>query len=78
MSLGVNRDKKSFLSFIILVHVGILYTGKFFLTAESWETTAVVITRVLCSLFAAVTLIDFVFYSIFVIHASAYIFRNKT
>ena len=37
-----------FLSFFILVHVGILYSGKFFLTVESWGTKAVVITGVLC------------------------------
>ena len=36
MFLGVNKAKKSFLSFIILVHVGILYSDKFFLTAEYW------------------------------------------
>ena len=34
--LGVKKKrKKSFLSFIILVPVGVLYSGKFFLTAES-------------------------------------------
>ena len=41
--------EKSFLSFIILVHVGIPYSGKFFLTAESLWTNAVIITRVLCT-----------------------------
>ena len=45
MFLGVNKGKKVFI-IIILVHVGILYSGKFFLTAESWEANAVVITRV--------------------------------
>ena len=49
MFLGVNKGEKSFLSFILLVHVGILYSGKFFLTTESWGTNAVVITRVLCT-----------------------------
>ena len=42
------QGKKSFLSFIILVHVRILYSCKFFLKAESWGTNAVVITRFLC------------------------------
>ena len=37
-----------FLSFIILVHVGIPNSGRFFLTAESLGTNAVVITRFLC------------------------------
>ena len=49
MFLTVNKkEKKSFLSLIILIHVGILYTGKFFLTAESLRTNAVDITRFLC------------------------------
>ena len=49
MFLGVlNTGKKGFLSFIILVHIGVLYNGKFVLTEESWLTNAVVITRVLC------------------------------
>ena len=37
-----------FLSFIILVHVWILYSSKFVLKAESWWTNAVVIMRFLC------------------------------
>ena len=45
MFLGENKGKKSFLSFIIFVHVGILYSGEFFSTAESWGTYVVVITR---------------------------------
>ena len=48
MFLRVNKGKKKFLSFIILVHVGILYSGKFFLTAESCGTNAVVIMRCFC------------------------------
>ena len=49
MFLGVNKGIESFLSFIILEHVGILYSGKIVLTAESWGTNDVVITRFLCS-----------------------------
>ena len=49
MFLGVNKEKKVFLSFIILVYVGILFSGKFFLIAESWERNAVIITRFLCT-----------------------------
>ena len=49
MFLGVIKGKKSFLSFIVLVHVGILYSDKFFLTADSWKTNAVVVTKVLCT-----------------------------
>ena len=45
---GLNKGKKCFLTFIIPVHAGILYSGKFFLTAESWGTNTVVITRILC------------------------------
>ena len=48
MFLGVYMWKKSFLSFIILVHVGILYSNKFLLTAESWGTNDVIITRLPC------------------------------
>ena len=47
--LGVKKGKKSFLSFIILVHVGILHSSKVFLTAESWRTNAVNIRRLLCN-----------------------------
>ena len=45
--LGVNKGQKSFISFIRLVHIGILYSGKFFITAESWGTNVVVIARFL-------------------------------
>ena len=49
MFLGVIKGtRKAFLFFIILVHVGILYSGKFVLTAEFWETNAVVITKFIC------------------------------
>ena len=42
-------EKKSFLSFIILVHARILYSSQFVLMAESWGTNGVVITRFLCT-----------------------------
>ena len=41
--------KKSFLSFIISVHVGILYSGKFILNAEILGKNAVVMMRVFCN-----------------------------
>ena len=46
--LRVNKKRKGFLSLNILLYVGILYSGKFFLMAEPWETNAVVITRFFC------------------------------
>ena len=49
MFLPVFKWSKSFLSFIILVHVGSLYSSKFFLMALSWWTNAVVIKRFLYS-----------------------------
>ena len=38
--------EKYFLSFIILAHVGILYSGRFFSTSKSLGTNAVDIMRV--------------------------------
>ena len=46
MFLGVNKEIKSFLFYIILIHVGILYSGKFVLTAETWGTNGVVVTYI--------------------------------
>ena len=55
----VNKGKKKgFLSFIILIHVGILYSGKFLLTVESWRANAVVITRALCIIRTVTSLIE--------------------
>ena len=45
MFLRVNKERKGFLSLIIVLYFAILYICKFFLTAESLGTNAVVITR---------------------------------
>ena len=49
MFLTVNKERKGFLSLIILLYFGILYSGKLFIMAESKQTNAVVITRFFCS-----------------------------
>ena len=43
MFLGVSSQKASLLLPFILLHVGILYSSKFVLTAKSWGTKAAVI-----------------------------------
>ena len=48
MFLKLIMERKGFLPLIILLYFGILYGGKFFLTAESWGTNAVVITSFFC------------------------------
>ena len=52
MFLGVNKEKKTFYHLSYWYMFGFFIVANSFLTAESWGTNAVVLTRFLCIMYA--------------------------